>query len=78
MGCQYEMQKNWDGGGSDAYKIFTSWLVEGNIPNTISYMGLFMATMKMRNNLCNGYQYETQKSHELGGAVKMLYANKMS
>ena len=41
------MQKSRNGGGNNAYKIFTSRVEEGNIPNTISYVKLFMTTMKM-------------------------------
>ena len=51
-GHQYEMQKSRDG-GRNAYKIFKSLVEEVNIPNTISYVELFMATMtfmKMKNN----------------------------
>ena len=61
-GHQYEMQKSWDGGGNNAYKIFSSRVEEGNIPNAISYVELFMNTLKIKNNFCNGHQYEMQKS----------------
>ena len=61
------MQKSWDGGGNNAYKIFTSWVEEGYIPNTISYVELFMNTLKIKNNFCNGHQYEMQKSQDGGG-----------
>ena len=63
---QDKMQKNQNGGGNNAYKIFTSRVEEGNIPNTISYVKLFMTTMKMKNNFCDGYQYEIQKSQDGG------------
>ena len=66
-GHQYEMQKSQDGGGNNAYQIFSGRLEEGNIPNTISYVKLFMTTMKMKNNFCDGYQYEMQKSLDGGG-----------
>ena len=66
-GHQHETQKSQDGGGNNAYKIFSSRMEEGNIPNTISYVNLFMNTMKMKNNFCDGYQYETQKSRDGGG-----------
>ena len=46
---QYEMQKSWDGGGNNAYKIFMSRVEEGYIPNTISYVELFMNTLKIKN-----------------------------
>ena len=49
--CEYEMQKSRDGGGNKTYKIFTSQVVEANIPNTISHMQLLI-TMKMKNNYC--------------------------
>ena len=65
-GHQYEMLKSRDEGGNNAYKIFSSWVEEGNIPNTISYVKLFMTTMKMKNNFCDGYQYEIQKSQDGG------------
>ena len=64
---QYEMQIIWDGGGNSAFKIFTSRVEEEYIPNTISYVGLFMTTMKLKNNFCDGYQYEIQKSRDGGG-----------
>ena len=64
---QYEMQKSWDGGGNNAYKIFTSWVEEGYIPNTISYVELFMNTLKIKNNFCYGHQYEMKKSQDGGG-----------
>ena len=51
---QYEIQKSRDGGEDNAYKIFTSKVEERNIPNTVSYMELFMNTMKMKNNFCDG------------------------
>ena len=57
-GHQYEMQKSQDGGGNNAYKIFTGWLEEANIPNTISYVAMFRTTIKMKNNFCDGHQYE--------------------
>ena len=66
-GYQYEIQKSQDGGGNNAYKIFTSWVEEGYIPNTISYVELFMNTLKIKNNFCNGHQYEMQKSQDGGG-----------
>ena len=66
-GYQYEIQKSQDGGGNNAYKIFTSRVEEGYVPNTISYVKLFMTTMKMKNNFCNGHQYELQKSQDGGG-----------
>ena len=64
-GYQYEIQKSRDGEGNNAYKIFTSRMEEGYIPNTISYAELFMNTMKM--NFCNWHQYEMQKSQDGGG-----------
>ena len=66
-GYQHEMQKNQNGGGNNPYKIFTSRVEKGNIPNTISYVKLFMNTLKMKNNFCNGHQYEMQKSQDGGG-----------
>ena len=61
------MQKSQNGGGNNAYKIFTSQVEEGSIPDTISNVKLFMTTMKMKNNFCDGYQYEIQKSRDGGG-----------
>ena len=52
---QYEIQKSWDGGGNNANKIFISHVEEGYIPNPISYVKLFMNTLKMKNNFCNGH-----------------------
>ena len=59
---QYEMQKCWDEGGNNAYKIFMSHVKEGYIPNTIYYLKLFMTTTEMKNTFCDGYQYEIKKS----------------
>ena len=67
MEASIKCKKSWDGGGNNAYKIFMSWVVEGNIPNTTSHMELFMATIKMKNNFCDGYQYEMQKNLDGGG-----------
>ena len=67
IGCRYEMQKSRDGGGNNANKTFASRVEEGKIPNTISYVELFMTTMKMKNNFCDGYQHEMQKSWDGGG-----------
>ena len=55
---QYKMQKSWDGRGNNAYKIYMSRVEEGCIPNTISYVELFMNTLKTKKKLCNGHQYE--------------------
>ena len=66
-GYQYEIQKSQDGGGNNAYKIFTSRVEEGYVPNTISYVKLFMNTLKIKNSFCNGHQYELQKSQDGGG-----------
>ena len=52
------MQKSLDGGGNNAYQIFSSKVKEGNFPNKISYVKLVMTTMKMKNNFCDRYQYE--------------------
>ena len=61
------MQQCRHGGGKKTYKIFTSLVDEGNIPNTVSYVELFMTPMKMKNNFCNGHQYKMQKSQDGGG-----------
>ena len=61
-GYQYEIQESRDGGGNNAYKIFTSRVEKGYIPNTISYVELFMITLKIKNNFYNEHQYEIQKS----------------
>ena len=66
-GYQYEIQRSRDGGRNYAYKIFTSWVEEGYIPNTISYVELFMNTLKIKNNFCYGHQYEMKKSQDGGG-----------
>ena len=58
------MQKIWDGRGNNAYKTFTSGMEEGYIPNTMSYVELFMTPVKMKNNFCDGRQYEMQKSQD--------------
>ena len=47
-GYQYKIQKCRDGEGNNAYKIFTSRVEEGYIPNTISYVKLFMNTLKIK------------------------------
>ena len=70
------MQKSWDGGENNAYKMFSSRVEEGNISNTISYVKLFMTTMKMKNNFCDGYQYEKQNAGMEEGImpIKSLHA----
>ena len=65
-GHQYEMQKSQGGGGNNVYQL-SSRREEGNIPNTISYVKLFITTMNIKNNFCDGYQYEIQKSQNVGG-----------
>ena len=62
-----QYKKSWDGGGNYGHKIFTCWVEEGDILKTISYVELFMATMKMKDNICNGCQYEMQKSQDEWG-----------
>ena len=71
---QYKIWRRQAGGGHISYKILTSQVEEGNIPNTISYVEVFMTTMKMKNNFYNGYQYEIQKSRDGWGnnAYKVL------
>ena len=66
-GCQYKMQESRDGGGNNAHKIFTSRGGRGYIPNTVSYAELFMNTLKIKNNFCDGHQYEMQRSRDGGG-----------
>ena len=61
------MQKSRDGRGNNTYKIFTSRVEEGNIPNTISCVKRFMITIKMKNNFCDGYHYEIQNIRDGGG-----------
>ena len=75
-GYQYEMQKSWDGGKNYAYRIFTSCVEEGYIPNTISYVELFMNTMKIKNNFCNGHQYEKAGMEERIVPVKSFGAGR--
>ena len=65
-GFQNEIQKCLGGGGNNAYKIFTSQVEEGYIPNTISDVELFMNTLKIKNNFCNGHGYEMQNSQDGG------------
>ena len=66
---QYKIWKYRDGGGNNDYKIFMSWLEEGNILNTISCVELFITTMKMKNNFCNGRQNEMQKTDMEEGII---------
>ena len=61
-GYQYEIQKSQDGGGNNAYKIFTSRVEEGYVPNTISYVKLFMNRLKIKNNFCNGTSMNCKKA----------------
>ena len=70
------MQKSCDGEENNAYPIFSSRLEEGNIPNKISYVKVFMTTMKIKNNLCDGYLYEMEKSQD--GRGKNAYKIIMS
>ena len=47
-------------------KNFTSWVEQAHIPNTRSYLELFMNTIEIKD-FCNRYQYEMQKSWDGGG-----------
>ena len=47
-GSHYKIQKSQDGGGDNAHKIFTSQVEEGYVPNTTSYVEMFMNTMKIK------------------------------
>ena len=60
------MQKNRDGGGNNAYKFFRSLVKNGNIPNTILRVELFMNAIRIKDNFCDGYQYEMQKRRDGG------------
>ena len=51
---------------NNAFKIITSWVEKGNIPETTSYTKLFMSTMQIENNFCNECQYEKQNSRRGG------------
>ena len=62
----YEMQKSWNGGGNNEYKIFMSHVEEGYIPKIISYAEQFINTLKIKNDLCNGHQHEMQKTCDGG------------
>ena len=64
---QYKIWKSRDGGENNAYKIFRSRVEKRNNPNTISYLKLFMTTMKMKNYFCHGHQYKMWKRQ--GGVV---------
>ena len=66
-GHQYEMKKSRGGGGNNTYKFCTSRGEEGNIPNTIPYVELFMNAMKIKDNFYDVYQYEMQKRRDGGG-----------
>ena len=61
------MQKSGYGEGNNAYKIFASRVEEGYIPNTVSYVELFMNTLKIKNNFCNWHHYKMHKSRDGGG-----------
>ena len=60
-GNQNKIQKSQNGGENNANKNFMSWAEQGYIPNTISYLELFMNIIKIKD-FCNRYQYEMQKS----------------
>ena len=60
-GNQCKIQKIQNGERNNAYKNFTSRVEQGYIPNTTSYLELFMNTIKIKD-FCNRYQYEMQKS----------------
>ena len=65
-GNQYKIQKSQNGGGNNADKNFTSRVEQGYIPNTTSYLELFMDTIQLKY-FCSRYQYEMQKSWDGGG-----------
>ena len=77
MGNQDEMRKSRDGWGNNAYEIFTGWVEERNIPNTTPYAELFMTTMKMKNNFCDGHQYEMWKSRDGGVNDYKIFTNRV-
>ena len=58
-GNHYKIQKGQNGERNNADKNFTSWVDQGYIPNTTSYLELFMNTTKI-TDFCNRYQYEMQ------------------
>ena len=45
-GNHYKIQKGQNGEGNNADKNFTSWVDQGYIPNTTSYLELFMIPQK--------------------------------
>ena len=71
---QYEMQKSWDGGGNNAYKIFTSWVEEGYIPNTISYVELLMNTFKKKSAMDTRMKCKKARTEEGMMPIKSLCA----
>ena len=71
---QYEMQKSWDGGGNNAYKIFTSWVEEGYIPNTISYVELLMNTFKKNSAMDTSMKCKKARMEEGMMPIKSLCA----
>ena len=65
-GNQYKIQKSQNGGGNNADENFRSWVEQGYIRNTTSYLELFLNTIKIKG-FCNSYQYEMQKGWNGGG-----------
>ena len=61
METSIKSKKKQNGGGNNADKTFTSWVEEGHIQNTTSYLELFMNTIEIKD-FCNRYQYEMKKA----------------
>ena len=75
-GNQYKIQKSQNGGGNNADKIFTSRVEQGYIPNTTSYLELFMNTIKIKD-FCNRYQYEMQKRWDGGNNAYKIFMSQV-
>ena len=48
-GNQYKIQKSQNGGGNNADENFRSWVKQGYIRNTTSYLELFLNTIKIKD-----------------------------
>ena len=74
---QYKIQNSQDRGGGNAYKNFTSRVEEGYIPNTVSYVELFMNNIKIKI-FCNGYQYEMQQRRDgVGNKTYKIFTSRV-
>ena len=69
-GNQYKIKKKQNREGNNAYKNFTSHLEQGHIPNTTSYVELFMNKIQKSQNLWGNNAYKNFTSWVEQGYIR--------